>query len=172
MKVTVIPIVISALGAVTKGLVQGSEDLEIKERVKTILVVKLATVVEGDQKAPFPIATTPEEGRALLLSLDCSTLPLIRTLYCWVLSKGVSSTIFKVFGITRPGIEPRSPGLLANTLLTRPEYWEESWRIEVTSCHSNSGEKPSANVCVKNSPKSNNSYWKHFVLNLSCIWTF
>ena len=56
----------------------------------------------------------------LLLSLDCSTLPLICTLYCWVLSKEVSSTIFEVFGMTRPGIEPRSPGPLANTLLTRP----------------------------------------------------
>ena len=51
-------------------------------------------------------------GRAQFLSLDCSTLPLIRTLYCWVLSKEVSSTIFKVFGMTRPGIEPRSPGPL------------------------------------------------------------
>ena len=30
----------------------------------------------------------------------------------------VSSTIFKVFGMTRPGIEPRSPGPLANTLPT------------------------------------------------------
>ena len=44
-------------------------------------------------------------GRALLLSLDCSTLPLIRALYCWVLSKEASSTIFKVFDTTRPGIE-------------------------------------------------------------------
>ena len=33
-------------------------------------------------------------GRMLLLSLDCSTLPLIRTLYCWVLSKEVLSTNF------------------------------------------------------------------------------
>ena len=32
-----------------------------------------------------------------------------------VLSKEVSSTIFKVFGMTRPGIEPRSLGQLANT---------------------------------------------------------
>ena len=31
----------------------------------------------------------------------------------------VSSTILKVFGMTRPGIEPRSPGLLVNTLPTR-----------------------------------------------------
>ena len=41
--------------------------------------VKLATVVEGDQKAPF-----------------------------------------KVFGMTRTGIEPWSPGPSANTLLTGP----------------------------------------------------
>ena len=52
-------------------------------------------------------------GRVLRLSLDCSTLPLIHTLYCWVLSKEVSSTIFKVFGMTQPRIEPRSPGPLA-----------------------------------------------------------
>ena len=30
-----------------------------------------------------------------------------------------SSTIFKVFGMTRPGIEPRSPEPLANILLIR-----------------------------------------------------
>ena len=33
-----------------------------------------------------------------------------------MLSKVISSSIFKVFGMTRPGIEPRSPGPLANTL--------------------------------------------------------
>ena len=60
-------------------------------------------------------------GRVLLLSLDCSTLPLIRTLYCWVLNEEVPSTIFKIFGITRPGIKPRFPGPLANTLPTRPK---------------------------------------------------
>ena len=32
-----------------------------------------------------------------------------------MLSKVVSSTIFKVFGMTRPGIKPRSPRPLANT---------------------------------------------------------
>ena len=37
-----------------------------------------------------------------------------------MLSKVVSSTIFKVFGMTRPGIEPRSPGPLANTLTAGP----------------------------------------------------
>ena len=33
----------------------------------------------------------------------------------------VSSTIFKVFGMTRPGIEPRSPGPLANMCHILPE---------------------------------------------------
>ena len=80
-----------------------------------IYKVKLAIVVEGDPKSPFSIATTPKCRGALLLSLDPSTFPLIRTLSCWVLSKEVSSTIFKVFGMKRPGIEPWSPGPLANT---------------------------------------------------------
>ena len=35
MKVTVIPIVIGALGTVTKGLIKGLEDLEIKGWQKT-----------------------------------------------------------------------------------------------------------------------------------------
>ena len=41
MKVTVIPIVISALGTVTKGLVKGLEDLEIRGRVGTIQTTAL-----------------------------------------------------------------------------------------------------------------------------------
>ena len=36
MKMTIIQIVIGALGTVTKGLVQGLEDLEIRGRVETI----------------------------------------------------------------------------------------------------------------------------------------
>ena len=54
-------------------------------------------------------------GRVLLLFLDCSTLPLIPTLYCWVLSKEAASIIFWAFGMTLPGIEPSSPGSLVNT---------------------------------------------------------
>ena len=34
------------------------------------------------------------------------------------------------------------------------EYWEESWRLEETCCHSNFNEKPSANAGVKNSQRS------------------
>ena len=41
MNVTIIPIVIGALGTVTKGLVQGLEDLEIRERVEKIQTTTL-----------------------------------------------------------------------------------------------------------------------------------
>ena len=76
-------------------------------------------MVEGDQKAPFSTDTTQRcRGGRYSFSLDCLTLSLIRTFYCWVFSKEVSSTIFKVFGMMRPRIEPRSPGPLANTLPT------------------------------------------------------
>ena len=38
MRATVIAIVIGALGTVTKGLVQGLEDLEIRGQMETIVV--------------------------------------------------------------------------------------------------------------------------------------
>ena len=38
----------------------------------------------------------------------------------------------------------------------RPEYWEESWRLEETCYHSNSRERLSANTDVKNSWGVNN----------------
>ena len=41
MKVTVLPIVIGGLCTVTKGLVQGPEDLEIRERVEIIQRIAL-----------------------------------------------------------------------------------------------------------------------------------
>ena len=66
-------------------------------------------------KTPFSIATTPRcKG-------GCYSFPWISPLYPWFvpyeteLSEEASSTIFKVFGMTRPGIEPRSPRPLANT---------------------------------------------------------
>ena len=48
IKVTVIPIVIGALGTVTKGLLQGVEDLEIRGRVeimKTPALLRLARIL-------------------------------------------------------------------------------------------------------------------------------
>ena len=48
MKVSVIPIVIGVIGAVTKGLITGLDDLEIRGRVKTIqttVVLKSAIIL-------------------------------------------------------------------------------------------------------------------------------
>ena len=41
MKVTFLPIIISALGTVAKVLIKGLEDIEIKERAETIQIIAL-----------------------------------------------------------------------------------------------------------------------------------
>ena len=78
--------------------------------VSKLVVSNMAAVVEGDPKGPFSIATTQRcrEGATPFPGLLHFTL--IRTLYCWVLSKEVSSTIFKVFGKTWPGMDQGLPG--------------------------------------------------------------
>ena len=50
MKVTIIPIVTGALGTVTEELVQGLEDLEIRERVETIQTI--IEIGQNTQKSP------------------------------------------------------------------------------------------------------------------------
>ena len=54
MKVTVIPIAIGALGTITKGLVQGLEDLEITGRVETIPI----TVLLRSARIPIRVLET------------------------------------------------------------------------------------------------------------------
>ena len=44
MKVTIVPIVIGALGIVTKGLLKGLEDLEVDGRVETIQMTALLRI--------------------------------------------------------------------------------------------------------------------------------
>ena len=79
----------------------------------------MVTVVKGDPKAPLSIATTPRcrEGR---YSFPWIVPLYLDTNFIMLLSKEASSTIFRVFGMTRPGIEPWSPGSMANILPTRP----------------------------------------------------
>ena len=95
---------------------------EIKETTLSLSLSK-SKVVSLSWGRPegslFNSYNTEVQGRAQLLPLDCSTLLLIRTLYGWLFSNEVSSTILKVFGMTWPRIEPRSPGPLTNTLPTR-----------------------------------------------------
>ena len=41
VRVTIVPIVINALGTITKGFIKGLEDLEIRGRVETIQTTEL-----------------------------------------------------------------------------------------------------------------------------------
>ena len=83
--------------------------------------VKLTTIVEGDLKAPFSIATTPRCRGGHY------SIPWIASLYSWslpynaeFLAQRYQVTFFWVFGMTQPGIEPQSPEPLVNTLLIWP----------------------------------------------------
>ena len=46
--------------------------------------------------------------------------------------QGASSTIFWVFGMTRPGIEPLSPGPSANMLYILAKEPNKLWKMKVT----------------------------------------
>ena len=59
MKVTIVPIVIGALGTITKGLIKGLEDFEIRGRMQTIQTTALlisgrvVTIIEVCVDAPI-----------------------------------------------------------------------------------------------------------------------
>ena len=81
-----------------------------------------------------------------------------------MLSKAASSTVFWVFGMTRPGIEPRSPGPLVNTLLIRPmaPFYHTMWKTYVIPCLHQPPIGDDATVSVANVVNMNNC----------CILTF
>ena len=70
----------------------------------------LATLVKGDPKAPFSIATTLKyRGGSYSIPWNA---PLYPYLIMMCVKQGTIKYHFWVFGMTRPGIEPRSPGPL------------------------------------------------------------
>ena len=78
--------------------------------------VKLGTVVKGDPKAPFSIAEL--KGNTLFSGSTHFTLdPFLIMLS---VRQGGIKYHFWVFGMTRPEIEPKCPGPLANTLTIMP----------------------------------------------------
>ena len=79
------------------------------------IYISWPTVVEGDLKAPFSIATTLK-CRGGCYSFPCIASLTLDPYLIMLLSKAASSTIFWVFGITWPGIEPHSSRPLAKTL--------------------------------------------------------
>ena len=82
--------------------------------------VKLEAAVEGDLKAPLLIATTLRcAGATLFQGLTHFTLDP-HLIMPSVKQGSIKYHFFWVFGMTRPWIEPRSPGPLANTLTIMP----------------------------------------------------
>ena len=72
MKVTIVPIVIGALGTITKGLLKGLEDLEIGAQVETIQTTTLLRTarilrrVLGDLRR-LAVTQTPVKNHQLIL---------------------------------------------------------------------------------------------------------
>ena len=66
MKVTIVPIVIGALGTVTKGLLKGLEDLEVSRRVETIQTTALLRTSPGDLRR-LAVTQTPVKNHQLIL---------------------------------------------------------------------------------------------------------
>ena len=52
MKVTIVPIVIGALGTITKGLLKGLEDLEVGRRVETIQMTVFGENGQNPETSP------------------------------------------------------------------------------------------------------------------------
>ena len=91
--------------------------------------VKLATLVEVGQKAPFSIDTTPRwrEERYFFPWLLHFTLD--PHLIMLSVQQGNIKYHFWVFGMTWPCIEPRFPGPLANTLTSMPVREKERFLL-------------------------------------------
>ena len=81
----------------------------------------MATIVEGDPKASFSVASTPwhREGATPFLELLHFTLDMYLILLS--VQQGGIKYHFKVFGMKQSGIELRSPGPLANTTSNQQE---------------------------------------------------
>ena len=72
MKVTIVPIVIGALGTVTKGLLKGLEDLEVGGRVETIQTNSIAKDRQNTETSPgelrrLAVTQTPVKNHQLIL---------------------------------------------------------------------------------------------------------
>ena len=67
MKVTIVPIVIGALGTITNRLLKGLEDLEVGGRVETIQTTALLRTANPGDLRRLAIAQTPVENHQLTM---------------------------------------------------------------------------------------------------------
>ena len=80
-----------------------------------VYISKVGNLSKSDPEAPFSIATTPRSRKGRY------SIPLIALLYPYLIvlsvQEGGIEYHFWVFVMTRPGIEPQRPGLLASSVL-------------------------------------------------------
>ena len=101
-----------------------------------------------------------------LIQTICSHLCAREMKKLWNMKVKIVPIVIGVFGtITKgllKGLQDLGVGGLVDTIQIQhyweqPEYWEASWRLEETCCHSNASEKPSAKTDAKNSKGVNNN---------------
>ena len=107
MRVTIVPIVIGALGTVTKGLLKGLEDLEVGGRVETIQTIALL------RTARILRRVLETWGNLLSLKLQWKSTDVKN-------SRGVNNNNNEDWKLQH--------------CWDRREYWEESWRLEKICC--------------------------------------
>ena len=72
MKVTVIPVVIGAVGTITEGMIKGPEELEIRRHVETIQTTSLlrsARILRRVQESSKKLSVTQTPVKNYLLTL-------------------------------------------------------------------------------------------------------
>ena len=79
----------------------------------------MASLVEGDLKAPFQKLQHRDVGEGVSPFLGLLHFILDPHLIMLSIKQGGIKYHFSVFGMTRPGSEPRSSGPLANNILIR-----------------------------------------------------
>ena len=168
MKVAVIPIVIGARGTVTKGWVKGQEDFEIRELFETMHTraffrstwilrreLRVLVITEPPGKTPESFQENEMLKRLWNFQIQIDHVISVRRPDLVIVDKKKSKKNLPNSRLFRSGWPHSKENVLrAGYRVKLKEYWEKSWRIEETCCHSNSCEKPSANAGVKNHRKS------------------
>ena len=151
---------------VTKGFVQGLEDLEIRG-LETIQTTSLLRPGRNEKSLRdlrrLAVTQIPVENHQLTMVLKTfkgvkkikiidKYLDLARELKkIWKMRVMVISVIVGELGTVPRSLEKGLEEVkISGKIWDQQEYWEESWWPEETYCHTDSSESPLANSGVKN----------------------
>ena len=104
-------------------------------------------------------------ARKLKKNMKVTIIRIVISAFCTV-TKG------PLKGVEDLEVGGRVATLQATYCWERPEYWEESWRLEETCCHSNFRERPSDNTDGKNTQWVNNNYYYYKLAMIIILVTF